>query len=779
MDALRAHPFDLDAALDHDGDHGGQRAPIAAGKSTLTSRLSPAPQLVLRVADPATAQALGAALGGATRPGRQAGGRDDRGVADHAQDAVERATASTGAPLPAPLRQRFEGSLGADLGGVRVHTGAASATAAAAVGARAYTVGADIHFGAGRYQPDDPFGMHLLAHEVAHTVQQRGAAPTRQHRLEVSAPHDPAEVEADRAADAMVAGASAHVGAVSSAAVARDADDDLKKAAATGARNGAQDDRVKVMNIHTTIADEQEASAAIAAIDAAERLVANHPTEYFHGGNGTGPSVTIDAGGDAHVKSMLSENHDARFVLEQYLATVSESGNAHSQFAASYATTIKDHGEFDALYRAFEAAGGKLEPGAGSAKMAQMGATNPEFVRARTSFERVRNDLETDRHKISEGQIAMNGASESLTSALYAVRAATARAIAKKKQGKLDAVNQEIAGAVDTIMMVGQIAATAYSGLMAIGGGGLDMSKMVEANPAIAAGPPTPAGATPSLAGPNPLAFRADPSTALPEDGLGKPGDVRTYSMPSQTIETARSLGGKAVGALGGPKAMLTRALTMLEQSKIDTLQAQIEAASEDGNLADAVSAASAMKAKRTAYQEKLTVLIDNVENLLNHKQQLDTTHEQMVAAAKKSGAGKDVTGAMRLVASGDKFLAQVDLTISLGMQQQEKGLAARGQRYNLNDGPYGQGQGTIQGPGQLHYWTVAHEDGGWIGTRHNVELKASGKDSLVSNDYANSTQWDVGKGLEELQQRKLDVTTKRNQAQEAIGLGVSAGQSG
>jgi hypothetical protein len=54
-----------------------------------------------------------------------------------------------------------------------------------------------------------------LAHEVAHTVQQQGGTPTRQNKLEVSAPQDAAEHEADRAADAMVSGQAASVSSAS------------------------------------------------------------------------------------------------------------------------------------------------------------------------------------------------------------------------------------------------------------------------------------------------------------------------------------------------------------------------------------------------------------------------------------------------------------------------------------------------------------------------------------------------------------------------------------
>lgn len=132
--------------------------------------------------------------------------KGDGAAGDHADHAVASAAGSAGHELPNELRSRFEGALGTDLSDVRVHTGGESQAAAAAVGARAYTVGNDVHFGAGEYDPDSERGQHLLAHEVAHTVQQRGGAAHRQHKLTVSQASDPFEVEADRAADAMVRG---------------------------------------------------------------------------------------------------------------------------------------------------------------------------------------------------------------------------------------------------------------------------------------------------------------------------------------------------------------------------------------------------------------------------------------------------------------------------------------------------------------------------------------------------------------------------------------------
>lgn len=140
--------------------------------------------------------------------------RDANGVADDAEHAVSAAAASSGSALPETIQRKFEASLGADLSDVRVHTGGESANAASAVGARAYTTGQDIHFGAGQYDPSSSAGEHLLAHEVAHTVQQRGGSihpGGRQYKLEVSSPGDHLEHEADRAADAMTAGRAAAI----------------------------------------------------------------------------------------------------------------------------------------------------------------------------------------------------------------------------------------------------------------------------------------------------------------------------------------------------------------------------------------------------------------------------------------------------------------------------------------------------------------------------------------------------------------------------------------
>jgi len=79
------------------------------------------------------------------------------------------ATPAAGKPLPPSLQHELEIQMGQDLSAVRVHENHAPTL----MQAQAYTQGTDIHFAPGRYQPHDPAGRELLAHELTHVVQQR------------------------------------------------------------------------------------------------------------------------------------------------------------------------------------------------------------------------------------------------------------------------------------------------------------------------------------------------------------------------------------------------------------------------------------------------------------------------------------------------------------------------------------------------------------------------------------------------------------------------------
>jgi hypothetical protein len=73
-----------------------------------------------------------------------------------------------------PNRNYFESRFGTDFGSVRVHDNPGAASLSSAIGARAFTMGRDIFFGAGQLDLATKPGRHLVAHELSHTIQQTG-----------------------------------------------------------------------------------------------------------------------------------------------------------------------------------------------------------------------------------------------------------------------------------------------------------------------------------------------------------------------------------------------------------------------------------------------------------------------------------------------------------------------------------------------------------------------------------------------------------------------------
>jgi Domain of unknown function (DUF4157) len=84
-------------------------------------------------------------------------------------------SAGTGRPLDPRTRSLMETGFGHDFGRVRIHADGEAASAAHSFDARAFTVGSHVVFGAGEYRPASGEGRTLLAHELAHVVQQAGS----------------------------------------------------------------------------------------------------------------------------------------------------------------------------------------------------------------------------------------------------------------------------------------------------------------------------------------------------------------------------------------------------------------------------------------------------------------------------------------------------------------------------------------------------------------------------------------------------------------------------
>jgi hypothetical protein len=103
-----------------------------------------------------------------------------------------------GEPIEAGLREELSGKLGDSFHDVVFHTDAEAGELARSVDATAFTTGTDVYFAPGQFKPDSPEGKELIAHELAHVVQQRGAPTSGPMR--VSQPGELLERDAARAA---------------------------------------------------------------------------------------------------------------------------------------------------------------------------------------------------------------------------------------------------------------------------------------------------------------------------------------------------------------------------------------------------------------------------------------------------------------------------------------------------------------------------------------------------------------------------------------------------
>jgi outer membrane protein OmpA-like peptidoglycan-associated protein len=126
----------------------------------------------------------------------------DASLGRTAPSLVRQLVNSPGVPLSTEARSYFEPRFGFDFSRVRVHADSTAAAAARSMDAAAYAVGEHIGFDSGRYQMHSQRGRRLMAHELAHTVQQSGALPAGDLRM--GSPADASEKEADRVSSAVL-----------------------------------------------------------------------------------------------------------------------------------------------------------------------------------------------------------------------------------------------------------------------------------------------------------------------------------------------------------------------------------------------------------------------------------------------------------------------------------------------------------------------------------------------------------------------------------------------
>jgi hypothetical protein len=108
----------------------------------------------------------------------------------------------SGSAMEGSHASRLGTAMGDSFDDVQIHTDGVAARKATELGARAFTVGKHVAFAAGEYRPGTPEGDALLAHELAHVQQQRGAAPAAEQkkRSDDEASSEAYETDADTAA---------------------------------------------------------------------------------------------------------------------------------------------------------------------------------------------------------------------------------------------------------------------------------------------------------------------------------------------------------------------------------------------------------------------------------------------------------------------------------------------------------------------------------------------------------------------------------------------------
>lgn len=173
-----------------------------------------------------------------------------------------------GTSLDDGVRQKMESSLGHDFSDVKVHTGSSAANAAQSVQAQAFTVGNELVFNDGKYNPSSPEGQRTIAHELTHVVQQRsGSVPgeSREGGIKVSDPGDWAEKQAEATADAVMAGGDSHAGhdhapagAGAGAGVQRETEEPLQALHDPAIQRDAEEEEISTLRDETIQREAEE-----------------------------------------------------------------------------------------------------------------------------------------------------------------------------------------------------------------------------------------------------------------------------------------------------------------------------------------------------------------------------------------------------------------------------------------------------------------------------------------------------------------------------------------
>jgi hypothetical protein len=150
--------------------------------------------------------------------------RSESGPSEVDDETAERINQKRGGgqPLDSAVQQQMSSSTGEDYSQVKVHADPEANDLSQQLGAKAFTTGQDVFFREGAYQPHTAGGQELLAHELTHVSQQRRGQVSSGSGMQVNAPGDAFEQQADEVAHSVTSGQAA-AAAPSQAGVQREA----------------------------------------------------------------------------------------------------------------------------------------------------------------------------------------------------------------------------------------------------------------------------------------------------------------------------------------------------------------------------------------------------------------------------------------------------------------------------------------------------------------------------------------------------------------------------
>ena len=148
---------------------------------------------------------------------------------------------SGGAPLEGKIRRRMEGAFGADFSDVRLHVGGQADDLNSRIQAKAFTTGSDVFIRREDYSPETRDGQRLLAHELAHTIQQGGATISRSAVLDEEKESESEESEGAEGAESEEA---------------KEAEEEHEEAESEEAKEGEGEEEIEV-EIPTVVATEE------------------------------------------------------------------------------------------------------------------------------------------------------------------------------------------------------------------------------------------------------------------------------------------------------------------------------------------------------------------------------------------------------------------------------------------------------------------------------------------------------------------------------------------